>query len=235
MTSPSPFDDESRFTLNTIRWLREDVATQLWRRGWTVTDPDIGDDQPLEWFWPPTAPIDYGGRPEHNDKTTAHRPQFLSPRRTPWTLPTRITRTGQGWRLAYGATRAQKPRACQEYADGAALIDNLERIECWPLSVAETHAIRAQRIVNVVTAMAHDQHYLAMPLTEPYVSRLSAIREHQHDAHDRTPAHPGTQPSSPPRQPGDLSAQQLLVDAEAFASAVRTERAGGKGRESNDL
>ena len=77
------------------------------------------------------------------------------------------------------------------------------------MDVEETRRIRAARIVEFVTAMAHDQHYRAAFLTEPYASRLAAKS-----------------------RPGDSTAQHLLVDAEAWASAVRTvrtARAGGEG------
>jgi len=77
---------------------------------------------------------------------------------TPWTRPIRIARTGSLGRVEFGEAIAQQPDPPREHADDESLLADLERIECWPMDVEETRRIRAARIVEFVTAMAHDQH-----------------------------------------------------------------------------
>ncbi|MFD4420261.1 hypothetical protein ACFWN7_02010 [Agromyces sp. NPDC058484] len=218
-------DDHLRFLVNAIRWENADVTTQLWERGWSVADPNVPDGEPLEWFWPPTAPVGYGGLPDWSHDTMQSRPHLYGPRQTPWTSPTRITSTRTGWLLEYGRAIAQDPDEPREYSDSAELIAELERIQWWPMDVQEAKRIREQRIASTTAALARDDHYRTALPTEPYASRLNAIRKHtlreQSHADDKAP--------SMPRQAGDLTAQFLLVDADAWASAVRTARAGGAG------
>lgn len=52
--------DEIRMVKAGWRLLGYDVQIQLLERGWAVTDLDVADDVPLEYFWPPTAPVGYG-------------------------------------------------------------------------------------------------------------------------------------------------------------------------------
>lgn len=222
-------DDEIRFILNAMRWIDADVASQLWTRGWAVADLTVGEGESLEWFWPPTAPVGYGGLPEWGDETMQRRPQLFGPRLTPWTRPTRITGTGTVWTLEYGEAIAQKPAAPRTYRDTATLIADLEWIECWPMQIEETREIRAARLLDVTTAIAHDAHYLAVFPTEPYASRGNAIRAHQRSEHAGSQGAAGIEPPPVARIHGDLRAQGMLLDAEAWASAVRTARAGGAG------
>lgn len=226
--TPAP-DDELRFVLNALRWIEADVASRLWTRGWAVADLNAGEGEPLEWFWPPTAPVGYGGIPDWSDDVMMRRPEMFGPRQTPWTRPTRVTRAGSLWTLKYGEAIAQKPDALREYADEEILLADLERIECWPMTVEETREIQAARLLESTTANATDAHYRAVFRTEPYASRGNAIRAHQvfEDRSDRD-ARSAERPSVP-RMPGSLTAQQMLVDAQAWASAVRTARTGGSG------
>ncbi|MGW0364801.1 hypothetical protein [Streptomyces sp. NPDC002990] len=154
------------FTLGMLRFLGDDVASALSERGWAVGDPDV---VPLEWFWPPTAPVGYGGLPEWASETMRKRPHLFGPRHTPWTAPTRLTKTGMTWTLEYGKAIAKSPEAPRAYADEAELRADLERIECWPMPVDEAKRLRAEWIVAVTTAIAHDNHYLAVFPTEPPV------------------------------------------------------------------
>ncbi len=208
-----------------MQLLGEVVGTTLLDRGWIVANPQAADDEPLEWFWPPTAPVDYSGRPEWQHQGRLIRPHLFGPRHTPWTHPTRITRIDEVWRLEYGEAVAQEPDAPRDYVDDAELIADLDSIECWPLTVDETRTIRHERIVTMTTLLARDDHYLACEVTEPYGSRLDAIHEHRSGQNGITK---DEQPSTP-RKPGSLDAQWILADAEAWASAVRTARAGGPG------
>ena len=226
MTDPPP--DEVRFLLNTLKWLRDEVELQLLERGWIPADVDVSDDEPLEWFWPPTAPVGYGGLPDWGDELMQRRPQLYGPRQTPWTHPTRITKAVRGWRLEYGEAVAQKPARRRDYNDNSTLIADLERIESWPLSVDETRRIQNERLVYMVGAFARDDHFVAMNVTEPYASRINALRAHRSYEQARIL---GLESSKPPdaRPRGDLTAHFLLIDSEAWASAVRTARAGGEG------
>ncbi|WP_417219582.1 hypothetical protein [Arthrobacter sp.] len=226
--APSP-DDELRFFLNASRWIEADVASRLWTRGWAVTDLFVSDGETLEWFWPPTAPVGYGGLPDWSDDIMRLRPGMFGPRQTPWMWPTRVTRTESVWTLEYGEATAKKPDTPREYTNDEALLADLERIECWPMTISETREIQAARLLESTTANATDAHYRAVFRTEPYASRGNAIRAHQlfEDRNDRD-ARNAERPSVP-RMPGNLTAQQMLVDAQAWASAVRTARAGGSG------
>ena len=222
-------DDEIRFILNAMRWIDADVASRLWTRGWVVADLAVGEGESLEWFWPPTAPVGYGGLPEGVDEIMQRRPQMFGTRQTPWTRPTRITGSGTVWTLKYGEATAQKPAAPRHYANTTALISELERIECWPMTVEEAQQLRVARVFEVTTAMAHNAHYLGVLLTEPYASRQNLIRANQRFEDSQYRGTADTEPRPVARLSGDLASQSLLNDAEAWASAVRTARAGGDG------
>lgn len=207
-----------------MQWLAGDVGTTLLQRGWVVANPHAAYHEPLEWFWPPTAPLGHAGLPEWQHAGARARPQLYGRRQTPWIVPTRILRVGDAWRVRYGTAIAQAPDADSDFSDDADMLSCLEAIECWPLTLEATARIRDERIVAMVTAFARDDHYLAMTVTEPYGSRLDAIQEQRWAALGASSARP-----SSPRRPGSLDAQWILADADAWASAVRTARAGGDG------
>lgn len=213
--SPTP-DDEIRFIKDSHRLLRNHVGAELISRGWVVADLNVDDEEDLEWFWPPTAPVNYCGHQEWVPPEVRVRPQMGVPRETPWIVPTRVTGAGSSWRVDYGEALAQKPALSAQYLDEASLLADLERIEWWPMTVRETKQLQAERVMSVTTAWAWDNYYLSGVVTEPYGSRMdkiSALRE-----------------LPPEKRPlGRLDARYLLVDAEAWASAVRTARAGGSG------
>ena len=222
--------DDFRFEMNTLRWIDADVTSQLSRRGWAVNDLSVGATEPLEWFWPPTAPVGYGGLPDWSDEPMQRRPQLFGPRLTPWIRPTRISGTTTGtWIVEYGEAAALQPAALQKYEQDAELVAELERIECWPMTVEETQQLRVARVFEVTTAMAHNAHYLGVLLTEPYASRQNLIRVNQRYEHSQYRGTPGNELRPVARLSGDLASQSLLNDAEAWASAVRTARAGGDG------
>ena len=223
-------EDDFRFEMNALRWIDADVTSELSRRGWAVADLSVGKGEPLEWFWPPTVPVGYGGLPDRGDETMQLRPQLFGPRQTPWTRPTRITATRAGaWILEYGEATTQRPILPRKYEQDAELIADLKRIECWPMTVEETHEIRIARVFDVTTAMAHNAHYLGVLLTEPYSSRQNLIRANQRYEHSQCRGTPGNEMRPVTRLSGDLASQSLLNDAEAWGSAVRTTRAGGDG------
>lgn len=209
-------EKEIRFIKDSIRLLKDDVETTLLSRGWAVTDLDVADEEPLEWFWPPTAPVGYGGTREWGDTVPAdlreRRPGMYPPRQTPWTAPTRLTKEGEHWRLDYGAAIAQQPDESKRYSSEAELIADLERIEWWPMSVEEARRIRCERVFEVISAAAWDQHYQAVFPTEPYLSRVESVGE----------------PGGRFPEQGSRSAQRQLIDADAWVSAVRTARVGGE-------
>ena len=64
-------------------------------------------------------------------------------------------------------------------------------------------------------------------------SRGNVIRTHQLFEQARDLGVTATEPPAMARIRGDLHAQNMLVDAEAWASAVRTARAGGDGWDAN--
>lgn len=231
--------EEIRFLQDAIRLLRDDVQSLLISRGWAVADLGVPDDEALEWFWPPTAPVGYRGLPEPDDEVRQRRPQMHGPRETPWNMPTRIKKVASGWYVEYGEAIAQAADDPTLHDDDASLLTDLERIECWPMSVDEARRIRIDRLYAVTVAIAGDDHYQGFDITEPYASRSNAIRPHLMHDRGRAVGLPDVDPPSTPRARGDLSAQMHLIDAEAWASAVRTARAGGEGwspsgRESDD-
>jgi len=222
-------EDEIRMLQDGWRLLGHDVQAELVARGWKVSDLEVGDDEPLEFHWPPTAPAGYGGRTEPVNEAARRRPLMHRPRRTPWTRPTRITRTPSGWRVDYGEAIAQEPDPSQVHQDDRSLLADLDRIEWWPMPIEKAHRIRMRRVLETTVADANDDHHRAAFPTEPYASRLAELREHVaiEDARRLGLSDVG-QPSSP-RPRGDLRAKMRLVDADAWASAVRTAKAGGEG------
>ncbi|MBF4634663.1 hypothetical protein ITJ38_09645 [Agreia pratensis] len=222
-------DDEFRFLKNALRFLGDDVDSALASRGWAVTDLAVADDQSLEWFWPPTAPVGYGGLPEWSDDIAKARPQMFGHRQTPWLAPTRIVKAAHVWRVDFGEAVAQKPDQSLEFASNAALLSDLERIEWWPMTIAEAREIQGQRLLATTIAAVHDDHFRAVFATEPYAGRINAIRAHMRYEYERSLDRTKSTPPNAPRLRGDLGAQMRLVDAESWASAVRTARAGGTG------
>ncbi|WP_226532675.1 hypothetical protein [Microbacterium paraoxydans] len=218
-------DDEIQALLNGYRQLSSDVPSTLLSRGWTCVNVDAADDDALEWVWPPTAPIGYRGLREWVPPGARARPGMHVPRRTPWTAPTRfLQHPGAVWDLRYGEALAQQPDAPKRFTADAELLDDLDRIESWPMSVEERRREERNRLWNTTVADAHNDHYLGMPITEPYGSwldeidaRLEARDGRVDDAH------------SSELEFGDLHAQRRLVDAAAWASAHRTARLGGPG------
>jgi hypothetical protein len=150
------------------------------------------------------------------------RPQLFGPRQTPWTRPTRIAANGAVWTLEYGEAIAQKPAAPRKYRDTAALIADLERIGCWPMTIKETCEIRAVRLLDLTTAIAYNAHYQAVFPTEPYASRGNAVRAHQKSEQARSQATAGIEPPPVARIHGGLHARSMLLDAEAWAAVRRT-------------
>lgn len=228
-------DDEIRFLKNALRLLRDDVQTRLLDHGWAVTDLDVGDDEPLEWFWPPTAPFGYGQPSEEVDEAIRGHRQTDVLGKTPWSQPTRITRAESCWRVKYGTAITQKPDSFQDYAIDEDLLADLERIEWWPMPVDGARRIRMERVNATTTADAHDNHSVAVIATEPYASRLRDLRAHILAEDGQRLSFPDVEQPSTPRPRGDLRARCRLVDAEAWASAIRTARAGGDGWGINGL
>lgn len=221
-------EDEIRMFKDAFRLLGTDVPTTLWSRGWVVADLGVDDAEPLEWFWPPTAPTGYGtqGGPASDSQHGEHRSAHRRAHESPWREPTRIVQDTTGWTVHYGAATAQDPDAAVHYADASALLEELIRIEWWPMPLAEVEQVRQHRVLEITTATAHDEHYRAVVTTEPYTSRLAAILQHRESEDERRRG--GKEPApSTARRAGDLTAQAVLVEADAWASAVRTARAGG--------
>lgn len=222
-------DDEIRMLTESWRLLGNDVPTNLLDRGWRVADLEVSDDQPLEWFWPPTAPVGYGGLPEWSDEIVQHRPAMYGRRPTPWTVPTRITRSETGWLVQYGTAMAQQPDLPVEHRDDASLLAELERVEWWPMPVEEARQISMERLWTTTQAAAYDQHVVGFLLkTEPYDGRANELRAQM--GKPRPMGDPDTWKWS-----GDLGARLSLVDAEAWTSAVRSARAGGEGWDTSGL
>ncbi|HIY65093.1 MAG TPA: hypothetical protein H9830_02310, partial [Candidatus Agrococcus pullicola] len=183
-----------------------------------VRDLGVDDEEPLEWFWPPTAPVGYDGAPKPTDET-------IQRQHSPWTAPTRLTKTDHTWRLAYGEAIAQKPDPPQEYAESSHLLDDLRRIEWWPMTVQEAGKIQAERLMHTTRAAAYDLHSQGFTIsTEPYETRMRELHDRMRS--NKT-AHLGDREAR--KWAGDLGARLSLIDAEAWASAVRTARAGGEG------
>lgn len=215
--------DEIRFRKDAHRLLGDDVQNQLLSRGWAVADLEVGDEQPLEWFWPPTAPLDYGkvtALPRSDEEGSRELPDRDQ---TPWTNPTTIRQDESKWRVEFGSAIAQTPDE-PLILDDAQLLSELEGIECWPMPVDEAKLLRTQRVYATTFADAFDLFSQAAIRTEPYTSQLEECR-------DRSWSEPSVaaRERATPRPPGDLRARYRLIDAEAWASAVRTARAGGEG------
>lgn len=218
-------DDEIRMIKEGWRLLGSDVQAELIARGWAVTDLHVLDDEPLEFFWPPTAPVGYGGLPDRSGPSRLGPAGQRLPRMTPWTKPTRITRTATGWRVEYGEAIAQAPDEPIEHADDKALLRDLARIEWWPMSVSEARELEHQQVLHLTYAAANNEHTLSFRIkTEPYLSRLQELYDRDRGKILVTMADPDAWKWS-----GDLKARMLIIDAQMWASAVRTARAGGDG------
>lgn len=106
----------------------------------------------------------------------------------------------------------------RSFTADAELLEDLDRIEYWPRSVEERRREERNRLWNTTVADAHNDHYLGMPITEPYGSWLDEIDARREARDGRVDdAH------SSELEFEDVHAQRRLVDAAAWASAVRTE------------
>lgn len=225
----SDFDDEIRILKESIRLLGNDVPTRLLEHGWAPETLDVADDQPIEWFWPPTAPVGYGGLPEWSDAAMQKRPNMYGHRHTPWIKPTRITQTDSGWLLEYGEALAQTPDESIAYTDDAELLADLNRIEWWPMSIDDAEQLQAKRLLHTTRADAHNLHRMAfMMITEPYCTRRNETLERLYSDTKVTVGDVMNGKNDAWKWTGDLRARLRLIDAEMYASAVRSARAGGK-------
>lgn len=222
-------NDEIRMRQDALRLLDRDVTDHLLDHGWSVVDLEVGDDESLQWFWPPTAPVGYGGRSTDDSKPVPLLEQMFGPAQTPWIRPTMISRTGSLWRVEYGSAIAQEADLALNHTTDAELLADLVRIECWPMTVDEFFRIRMERIATKTAADAHDLHSQGYSITEPYTSLLNDLRAHIVADESLGLDLPPSVPPGGPRPRGDLEARCRLVEAEAWASAVRTARAGGQG------
>lgn len=223
------FDGEARRLSETVRQMGQEVQVALLARGWAVTDARVEDDQPMEFFWPPTAPHGYGRRPPEPAVVTRDRARLGEPEPTPWLMPTRIAQVDGGWRVQYGEATAAGVAEPALHRDNASLLADIEGIECWPMSVEESLRIRMERVFQATYAAAHNEHYLGFTYTEPYVTRHNLVMRQLRFEKTQGGVPGADAVSSPPWPRGDLNAQLLLIDAEAWASAVRTARAEGEG------
>ena len=190
--------DEIRLLKESFRLLKDDVPTGLLARGWAVYGLHVDDDEPLEYFWPPTAPAGYGERPELSGRSVEAARELYRAGGTPWTVPTRISRTDAGWLVQYGEALAQRPDEPLEHTDDAALLSDLERIEWWPLSVDEALRIQQERLFAVTSDAAHD----ATTRGSASPSRTRAGLQHSWSTRSTTP-HSSTNGKvrrSPPRR-----------------------------------
>ncbi len=219
-------DDEIRMIKEGWRLLGSDVQAELIARGWEVTDLHVSDDEPLEFFWPPRRHrSDTGGLPDRSGPSRMGPSGERRPRPTPWTQPTRITRTATGWRVEYGEAIAQAPDEPIEHTDDKALLGDLARIEWWPMTVAEAYDLEHQQVLHLTYAAAHNEHTQSFDIkTEPYLSRIQELYDRDCGKIIVTMADPDGWKWS-----GDLKARMRIVDAQMWASAVRTARAGGDG------
>lgn len=222
-------DDEIRIDNEGWRLLGRDVPAELIARGWSVADLNVADDVPLEFFWPPTAPVGYGGLPEWSDEAAQKRPEMFGSRPTPWISPTRITRVGSAWRVEYGEANAQAPDAPIEHTEDQALLEDLPRIEWWPIPVEEARRLQHERVLHTTFADAYDQHSLDYQIrTEPFESRLREVYDRIRSKTSIMLKDPVTRADPEDwRWTGDLRARMRIIDGEMWASAVRTARAGG--------
>ncbi|WP_040168224.1 hypothetical protein [Microbacterium gorillae] len=210
--------DEFNAYMAMLEWGRENVTATLIDRGWSALDPQLAAERPVTWVWPPTT-VD-GGIPGGYTDFPGGRIFTRPPR--PWTLPTRVSTRDDGWLVEFGRTATLPPAPARTFADPAALLTALEEIEWWPLSVAEAREIQYDRIIASVHAAAYDQFMEGGEITEPYASRLTELR--RPDRHGS--------PASPPwvsRFEGNVNAVRTLIEAEAWASDVRTGRAANGG------
>jgi len=225
------FDGDAGNLRETVRQMGQEVQVALLARGWAVTDPWVEEDQPMEFFWPPTAPHGYGRRPPVPAAVARDRAKLSEPEATPWLAPTRIARVDDGWRVQYGEAAAARPAELALHRDDVSLLADIEGIECWPMSVEESLQSRMERVFQATYAAAHNEHYLGFTYTEPYVTRYNLVMRQLRLEKAQGGVHGAVAVPAPSRPRGDLNAQLLLIDAEAWASAVRTARAGGERRD----
>lgn len=218
-------DDEIRIHKEGWRLLGRDVQAELLARGWVVADLNVADDAPLEFFWPPTAPLGYGSQLDQRTSAEPKPPEMSNPRPTPWIRPSRITRVCSVWRITYGEAIAQAPDTWVEHTDEKSLLDDVPRVEWWPMSVDEARRIQHERVLHTTYADAYDQHSLGYFIrTEPYESRL---RELYDRIWSKTLIMMGDAEAW--KWAGDLHARARIIEGEMWASAVRTALAGGDG------
>lgn len=160
--------DEVRRLIEAVRLFRDDVESGLLARGWAVTDLAVGDETPLEFFWPPTAPIGYGELPEPMDEAMRRRPSMYGTRTTPWTRPTRITQAVDGWVVEYGEAPGLQPDRPVHVTDGSALLADLERIECWPMSRRTVRRARRGHAATSQHASASSTRKRGRPTCVPH-------------------------------------------------------------------
>ncbi|NYF12112.1 hypothetical protein HDC34_000406 [Pseudoclavibacter sp. JAI123] len=96
------------------------------------------------------------------------------------------------------------------------------------MSVEESLQIRMERVFQATYAAAHNEHYPGFTSTEPYVTRYNVVLRQLRLGKAQGGAPGAVAGSSPSHPRGDLNAQLLLIDAEAWASAVRTARVAGE-------
>lgn len=230
--------EEIRILRDADRLVGDDVPTELVARGWEPRDLDVPDHASgewssvewcsvewfsVEWYWPPTAPLGYGGRVEQPHPLAEKRPLAHPARRTPWLCPTRITRSGSGWLLEYGSTSHHLPGEPVHIDDDAELIRDLPRIEWWPMSPKEARRLQINRVYSTTLADARNDFSQGYGMsTEPYESRLAQVAHLAHGGAPRSRREAWL-------REGDLAALRRLIDAEAWAASVRSDRAGGTG------
>lgn len=221
-------NDWKRTLVESHELLGDLIEGSLLDRGWRIKRLDAGSDEPLEWFWPPTAPHGYGGHDLRDDRRRAL--PSSPPPTTPWRQPTRLKQTADGWTVCFGEADHAPAAPSEHYASPSALKDELARIEWWPMDPQEAQQLQHNRILTVVHAWATNTFYQACTITEPYASRLRAIDSREKSAQRAREGDVGS--SAPPAENalpahwagGIPMAQRLLVDAEAWVSAQRTAR-----------
>lgn len=202
--------DRPQIVLDAAGVLGDKVADTLWSRGWMLADASTDSRAPLQWLWPPTC----GAEDEES----------------PWIAPTRITQRDGSWRVDFGATDAVRPARSETYidADPDALQSQLDRIEIWPMPLAEAQRLRKTRIVEVTRLKTWKRLSRNFHWTEPYLGRLAKLQERQRREHQRTRRR-AFDPGDMPLRQAYMAALETHIEASAWLSALRTARAGGKG------
>ncbi|MBM7795294.1 hypothetical protein [Pseudoglutamicibacter cumminsii] len=230
--------DDIELFMNAFSSVNQDIGGLLWKRGW-LADTNVADDEELSWFWPPTAPVGFGGLPEWSGRLAKLPAGTLPPRRTPWTKPTTLRKVNGAWHLEFGQAPQLEARETTKYSNEYDLLQDLKAIECWPLTVEENRDIRMHWLYQAMKAESRHDHYRTVRPTEPYATRIEELQEHvdwENDALEA--ARTGRELPAPPqraRPHGDVKAKLLMAEAESWASAVRTARVGGPGWSINNL